>query len=350
MPSSYRASRAARSSSAKKTEEGMLEPLLSEEDDDESTTASGSSESSVSTEFEAYKPTFTQKLKQAIVNVFLTGGVGVSAAAMILSPAIIIFVAGGICIANVPYAIYKERELKKIPTLRSMNNKLREDANHLEESVDQLVQEMNILEPEADRASKVEGKLRKQANKQHVNVDKLLGLVKENDQVLVDMRHNLRKRIIQDITAIVIKSDKDNDETINKKEAKELSLKIRLQLQAYDVGFDTEKFAKVVAKDPSLQGVLNIVLRLLPKEENEEEVDKSKRYYDYSSDSDEEEEEYDMFFMGVSAASTGGSGGASVFSAASGIGVSLMKADKRRMSSSKALLKRRMSVVGTFGS
>ena len=57
-----------------------------------------------------------------------------------------------------------------------------------------------------------------------------------------------------------------------------------------------------------------------------------------------------MFFMGVSAASTGGSGGASVFSAASGIGVSLMKADKRRMSSSKALLKRRMSVVGTFGS
>ncbi len=69
-----------------------------------------------------------------------------------------------------------------------MNNKLREDANHLEENVDQLVQEMNILEPEADRASKVEGKLRKVASKQHVNVDKLLDLVKENDQVLVEMR------------------------------------------------------------------------------------------------------------------------------------------------------------------
>ncbi len=58
----------------------------------------------------------------------------------------------------------------------------------------------------------------------------------------------------------------------------------------------------------------------------------------------------DMFFMGVNAASTGGSGGASVFSAASGIGVSLMKADKRRRSSSRALLKKRISVVGTFGS
>jgi len=50
----------------------MLEPLLSEEDDDESTTASGSSESSVSTEFEAYKPTFTQKLKQAVGKYLIT--------------------------------------------------------------------------------------------------------------------------------------------------------------------------------------------------------------------------------------------------------------------------------------
>lgn len=55
----------------------------------------------------------------------------------------------------------------------------------------------------------------------------------------------------------------------------------------------------MVAKDPSLQGVLNIVLRLLPKEENEEEeeVDKSKRYYDYSSDSDEEEEYGEFGFI-----------------------------------------------------
>lgn len=111
---------------------------------------------------------------------------------MIFAPAIMIFVAGGICIANVPYAMYKEQELKKIPTLRSMNNKLRDDANHLNESVDQLVQEMNILEPEADRAAKVEGQLRKVADKQHVNVDKLVNLVQENGQVLVEMRVSYR--------------------------------------------------------------------------------------------------------------------------------------------------------------
>lgn len=173
-----------------------------------------------------------------------------------------------------------------------------------------------------------------------------------------------------------MKGDKDGDETIDKKEAKELALKISLQLQAYDVGFDTGKFLKVVAKDSSVSGILNIILRLLPKEEEEEEEEKAdKRYYDDSSDSDEDsdDEEYgefvfivfnegscvgdlltlsifaDMFYMGVSAASTGGSGcEASVFSAASGVGVSLMKTDRRRMSASRALLKS-MRTVGTFG-
>mmetsp|Transcript_8280 Transcript_8280/g.12421 ORF Transcript_8280/g.12421 Transcript_8280/m.12421 type:complete len:355 (+) Transcript_8280:97-1161(+) len=352
--SSYRASIAARS--ARKTEEGMLEPLLSDEDD-ESTAASGSSDSSVSTEYEKHKPTFMQKFKQTVVSICLLGGAGASAAAMVFAPAIMIFVAGGICITNVPYAVYKESELKKIPTLRSMNNKLREDANNLERNVDQLSDAIDILEPEADRAAEVEGNLRKIADKQHVNVDKLVDLVKENEHILVNMRHNLRKRIVQDITAIVMKSDKDDDDNIDKKEAKELALKIALQLQAYDVGFDTEKFLKVVAKDPSVTGVIAIVLKLLPKEEEEEEEEKEKKHFDYESDSDEDSDEedsedsdlYDMFYMGVSGASVTSSGGASVFSAGSGQGVSLMKADRKRkseMSTSEILLKRR---VGTFG-
>ena len=138
--------------------------------------------------FSHYQPSTFYLYLCTSVNVCLVGGVGASAAAMILAPVIIMFVAGGICIANVPYAMYKERELRKIPTLRAMNNKLREDANKLEANVDELSEEIDILEPEADRAAAVENNLRKIANKQHVNVDKLVDLVKENEQVLVEMR------------------------------------------------------------------------------------------------------------------------------------------------------------------
>ena len=61
------------------------------------------------------------------------------------------FVAGGICAANAPFAAYKEKQLSKEPTLRGMNNRLREDANRLEDEVDTLSEEIDILVPEADR-------------------------------------------------------------------------------------------------------------------------------------------------------------------------------------------------------
>ena len=85
------------------------------------------------------------------VYIGLGAGVAASAASMVLAPAIAIFVMGGICIANVPYSVLKERNIGKIPSLRAMNNKLREDANNLEDAVDELSGEIDILEPEADR-------------------------------------------------------------------------------------------------------------------------------------------------------------------------------------------------------
>ena len=85
------------------------------------------------------------------VYIGLGAGVAASAASMVLAPAIAIFVMGGICIANVPYSVLKERNIGKIPSLRAMNNKLREDANNLEDAVDELSGEIDLLEPEADR-------------------------------------------------------------------------------------------------------------------------------------------------------------------------------------------------------
>ena len=108
-------------------------------------------------------------------------------------------------------------------------------------------------------------------------------------------QNNLRKRIVQDITSIVMRSDKDNDQQINIKESQELALKISLQLQAYDVGFDTEKFVKVVAKDPSVSGVIAIVLKLLPQEENEECSDSEDMMYSDEESDDEDSEESELY-------------------------------------------------------
>ena len=44
----------------------MLEPLLSDDDEDDESTVSSGSSSSESTEFEQYKPTLSQRLKQGV--------------------------------------------------------------------------------------------------------------------------------------------------------------------------------------------------------------------------------------------------------------------------------------------
>ena len=141
----------------------------------------------------------------------------------------------------------------------------------------------------------------------------------------------MRQRIVQDIITIVVKSDRDNDQQIDKTEAKTLALRIRLSLHEYGVEFDSEKFLKAIGDDPTVQSVIAIVQKLLPSPKGE----------DYDSDEseseDEEDELYDMFYMAEDDAKMSTVGGRSTTGNSPCGSVSLMKCDKhqssRRMSS-----------------
>jgi len=113
------------------------------------------------------------------------------------------------------------------------------------------------------RTAEVEDDLRLLTLKQNVNVDKLIELVRENDEILSKMRTNLQQRIAQDIITLVLKSDKNNDSTIDRFESKILALRIRLQLQEYGVEFDAAKFMIAIRKDPSVTGVMSLAMKLL---------------------------------------------------------------------------------------
>lgn len=107
---------------------------------------------------------------------------------------------------------------------------------------------------------------------------------------------------MQDIITIVVKSDRDNDQTIDRSEAKTLALRIRLSLQEYGVEFNSEKFLKAIGSNATVQGVIAIVQKLLPQEERREDYDSDMD----SVDSDEEEDDdiYDMFYMAEDFAAT----------------------------------------------
>ena len=268
-----------------------------------------------------------------------------------LAISLAVFIMAGIAIAHAPYSAYKEHNIIKLPckyrckplgsilrvllphlsplhlttmpALRSLNNKLRDDANQLADEVDALAEEIDLLRPEATRAAEVEEELREIAAEQHVNVDKLVDLVKENEQIISQMKvscddvsspriHvafsrptsvssllmlfmqiNLRQRIVQDILKIVMMSDKNNDGRFCKVETKMLVLKISLQLQEYGVEFDEAKFYKVMSADPSVTRTLTIVKRLIPSLDEDDGEDSSTEF----DDDDEDEDAYDMFHM-----------------------------------------------------
>ncbi|EED93780.1 predicted protein [Thalassiosira pseudonana CCMP1335] len=242
---------------ANKKAEDMLTPLLTQDDDSDDS----SEDSSVST------ASLREVVKQSPLEMLKTSagaGVGLSGLSFVFVPQLLVFVAGAICIANAPYSAYKEYQITKIPTLRSLNNALREDANRLESEVDMLSEEIDSLKPKAERAIAVEEELQTIADKQQFNVDKLVDLVKENEVILDQMKENLRRRIVQDIIKLVVSSDKDNDQRFNKAEAKILALKIRIKLQEYGVDFDEQRFYHVMNVNPTIPRIIAIVQKLTP--------------------------------------------------------------------------------------
>ena len=60
----------------------------------------------------------------------------------------------------------------------------------------------------------VENELQELATPQGTNVERLVGLVGENEQILFLMRENLRQKVLQDVISIVVRTDRDNTQRI----------------------------------------------------------------------------------------------------------------------------------------
>lgn len=137
------------------------------------------------------------------------------------------------------------------------------------------------------RAKVIEHTLQEVADRQHINFDRLVELVKENDRIIDAMKDNLRKRVVHDIVKVVVDSDKDNDMRISKVESKMMALNIRTQLQEYGVEFDEQKFYKVLSVNPCVSRIISLVQKLVPNLDLDS-------YSDTSTDSEDERELEDI--------------------------------------------------------
>ncbi|KAL7523041.1 hypothetical protein ACHAXR_000002, partial [Thalassiosira sp. AJA248-18] len=109
---------------------------------------------------------------------------------------------------------------------------------------------------------------------------------------------NLRQKVIQDVVGIVLRSEKETNQRIDRVEAKLLALKITVKLEAYGVVFDEDKFLQAVALNSTLVGAAGTVRKLLPpKEEHIDEDASVARSVGTRSIASGRDDVYDMFYM-----------------------------------------------------
>ncbi|KAL3804490.1 hypothetical protein HJC23_002529 [Cyclotella cryptica] len=211
-------------------------------------------------------------------------------------------VAAGVCVTVTPFVWINEWKLIRYPALRRTINALRHEVTVLNKEINFLNMEVLELEIELERMEEETKELQDITKMQDKNIDELVDLVKENQQILEEMRDYLRQAVLQDIIKLILRSDVDRDGMLNKVEAKTLEFNLKLSLDAYGIVFDTDKFYRAIGLSPSLVNVITIVKRLLPDQTDELSSSNSigtEDEEDTDSDEDNKDDAYDMFYIPV---------------------------------------------------
>jgi len=126
-----------------------------------------------------------------------------------------------------PYNVVARRKLRRYPTLREVHNMLRLRVNELKVENAELEQLQDTLETQASRLSDVEDQLNDVAAKSGSNVDQLLGLVKENGEIIREMEVTQERTVMTAVLQAIIQSDKNRDFHLSENEIKMLILRLR---------------------------------------------------------------------------------------------------------------------------
>lgn len=233
------------------------------------------------------KPTASQMMKSMTALLISAAGMAAAICSFIFAPAIIVYVAGSLCILNFPMVSYKERKILILPSQKKTVAALEDMVEFLKSESGSLEKDIEYMSGYAARFGDVEQELQEVTRAQGSNVDKVIELVRLNEETMDLMKENLRQKVVQDVIGIIMKNG-SLSKRIDRVEAKLLALKISVKLEAYGVTFDEDKFLQAVALDSTPWGVVGTVKKLLPP--NDEQTD------DVSIASDMDDI-FDMFYM-----------------------------------------------------
>jgi len=120
---------------------------------------------------------------------------------------------------------------------------------------------------ETNSLRKIEETLRDIAVKSRIGVEAIVNMVNENEDVLNQMKANLRENFVQAMIKVVVRSDNDGDMKIDQRESHILSLRLKIMLEPYGITLDTRMFEDMIREDNDVSNILSFCGTLLFQDE-----------------------------------------------------------------------------------
>mmetsp|Transcript_23771 Transcript_23771/g.57328 ORF Transcript_23771/g.57328 Transcript_23771/m.57328 type:complete len:262 (+) Transcript_23771:194-979(+) len=187
--------------------------------------------------------------------------VATAAAAMVLQPVNIVFAAGGLSCAIGPYAYWQQRRLTDVVALQETHKALSEQVDRLGRENKRLHETVMDLGETVDRLEDVEQALDVLTQTQGQSIEAFEEQVADNREILNKMQSNLKANVLQNLLQVVIRSDKDENMTIEEHEIGDLVNRIK-GINGVEVNEPRFRNA-ITSSGGSLQCVMDIIRNLM---------------------------------------------------------------------------------------
>jgi len=213
---------------------------------------------------EALRPIASHTPMEVLAGGIAGASVGTSVAAMIIQPVNIVFAAGALSCVIGPYAYWQQRRLTDVIALQETHKALSEQVGRLGKENKRLHETVVELSDTVDRLEDVEQALDVITQTQGQSIAAFEEQVKDNKEILAKMQSNLKANVLQNLLQVVIRSDKDENMTIEEHEIGDLINRIK---RINGVEVNEEKLREMITKSGgSLQCVMDIIRNLMSEE------------------------------------------------------------------------------------
>lgn len=188
--------------------------------------------------------------------------VGASVTGIIMTGFGTITIVSGILTSLIsPYAYYQQTQLTNIRGLKEAHESVRREVNRLENENNRLNETIGQLNQTMDGLEEVEGALDVITQTQGASIETFKQQVEENRDILSQLRKQLRASVLQNLLEVVLRSDADDNMTIEEDEIEPLIERIK---KINGVEVNEPKFKeKIIQTGGSLAKVMEIIKNLM---------------------------------------------------------------------------------------